>query len=262
MTINFCKYHGAANDFILIDNRQMLFNADREHIATICNRRTGIGADGLILLNESPGYDFEMVYFNSDGSRSSFCGNGARCITAFAHDLGIVMKEARFIGADGEHQSRILSANENQTLVSVKMSNIEEVEIENNDYILDTGSPHFVRFVKKLDQYNVAKEGQEIRNLNRFLIEGINVNFAEKKQDVVYMRTYERGVEAETMSCGTGAVAVAAVMALKSRKNLSMLEVQTPGGKLHVRFAKVEDGFIDIWLEGPAEAVFKGEFEF
>ncbi|MFC2100916.1 diaminopimelate epimerase [Bacteroidota bacterium] len=261
MTISFHKYHGTGNDFIMIDNRQMLFNAERDLIEAMCNRRFGIGADGLILLNESPGYDFEMVYFNADGQKSSMCGNGGRCITAFANELGLVIKEARFLAFDGEHQATIKEINRNVYTIAIKMNDVDKVDQSGDDLILDTGSPHYVKFVKNLDQYDVFNQGRSIRNSNRFLINGININFVEKKADQIAVRTYERGVEDETYSCGSGIIASAIAVAMNTSKPEKQYVVQTRGGELIANFEKVGKKFLDIWLEGQAEHVYSGEIK-
>ncbi|MGE0636811.1 MAG: diaminopimelate epimerase [Bacteroidia bacterium] len=256
--ITFYKYQGTGNDFIMIDNRDKKFVADLPTIKKLCDRRFGIGADGLILLENVKDYDFSMVYFNSDGNESTMCGNGGRCITAFAAFLGVIKKNANFIAIDGGHEAEIYDSG----IVSLKMKDVSVIEKSVNDFILDTGSPHFVRFVDKISDVDVFSEGRKIRRSERFAAKGINVNFVELKDGILNVRTYERGVEDETLSCGTGVTASALAVAsadLVNGKEECLIAV--PGGSLKVKYKKQEKSFIDIWLEGPAEFVFKGEIE-
>ncbi|MBS1637027.1 MAG: diaminopimelate epimerase [Bacteroidetes bacterium] len=258
MILQFYKYQGTGNDFVLIDNRDMKLSLSVEQIRLLCDRRFGIGADGLMLLELEPGVDFKMVYFNSDGNESSMCGNGGRCITALAARLGLIGKEAKFLAVDGLHEAKI----END-IVSLKMNDVRTIETGSDFYFLDTGSPHYVKFVEGVAHTDVFSEGSKIRNNERFKETGTNVNFIEKLDDVLFVRTYERGVEDETLSCGTGVTAsalVAAARGLATGKN--NCRVKTPGGELNVKFDKVlENTFYNIWLEGPATFVFKGEIE-
>ena len=196
MQISFDKYQGTGNDFILIDNRKMEIQLSVEQIAFLCHRKFGIGADGLMLLELEPGLKFKMVYFNSDGKESSMCGNGGRCITAFAKKLGIITDSAKFLAIDWVHEATI---NE-QNYVSLKMNDVKSVESGADFFYLNTGSPHYVKMVEGVKNYNVFEEGKKIRNSERFLTEGTNVNFIEKTDDGVFVRTYERGVEGETLS--------------------------------------------------------------
>lgn len=267
--VPFFKYQGTGNDFVLIDQRQntYLTREDHEHIRIICDRRFGIGADGLILLQNKKGYDFEMVYFNADGRESSMCGNGGRCVSAFAKLLGIIESECRFWAIDGEHKARVDEAG----WVELKMGDVSEVEVGEDYFILDTGSPHYVIFVEDISDLNVVDLGQSIRHSGRFRKEGINVNFVEKIKDGIAVATYERGVEDETLSCGTGvtAAAIAYFRANADRPGrhlpiaagaADMLEVavETKGGNLKVRLEKTENGFENIWLCGPTAKVFEG----
>lgn len=257
MTLNFYKYQGTGNDFIIIDNRDLKFNrADNELVAKLCNRRFGIGADGLMLLQSKAGYDFEMVYYNSDGNESSMCGNGGRCIVEFARILGLLKEKAHFIAIDGKHEAVVKSS-----FISLKMKDVNEVELNDDFSFLNTGSPHYVAFVKNINSYNVVEEGRKIRTNNRFKIEGTNVNFIEKQVDDLFVRTYERGVEGETYSCGTGVTAAALVAAIKNVSTAkNYCDIKTLGGNLKVKFTKHSDNsFTDVWLEGPATFVFKGE---
>ena len=256
MQIDFYKYQGTGNDFILIDNRMDPIALTMEQVRSACDRRFGIGADGLMLLEREPGYDFKMVYYNSDGNQSSMCGNGGRCITAFARQLGLIGNKARFLAVDGAHEALIGE----DGIVSLKMQDVKQVESGNDYFYLDTGSPHYVKFVSGVEDLDVVSEGRKIRNSERFAEAGTNVNFIEKKEEVLFVRTYERGVEDETYSCGTGVTAAALVAALKglaSSKN--HCQVKTLGGQLEVSFEKVlESNFYNIWLKGPAQLVFKG----
>ena len=259
MHFDFYKYQGTGNDFILIDNRRLFVSLNPEQVKQVCDRRFGIGADGLMLLEPEPGYDFRMTYYNSDGNPSSMCGNGGRCITAFAKHLGIIDSSTTFMAVDGSHDATI---NE-EGIVSLKMQDVKEVETGEGYFYLNTGSPHYVTFVNNVEQLDVVVEGKKIRNSDRFIQEGTNVNFIEKQGDALFVRTYERGVEDETFSCGTGVTAaalVAALNGLSSSKNLCT--IQTRGGELSVSFEKVlENNFYNIWLTGPAEMVFKGTFQ-
>lgn len=258
MRLHFYKYQGTGNDFILIDNRKNEIQLNSEQVKSLCDRRFGIGADGLMLLELEPGADFKMVYFNSDGNQSSMCGNGGRCITAFAKKMGLINDRTKFIAIDGVHEAVI-----HDGFVSLKMNDVKSIENNGDHYFLNTGSPHYVKFVEDVNSYNVFEEGKKIRYNERFSEEGTNVNFIEKKDDSVFVRTYERGVENETLSCGTGVTAsalVAAINGAASGKNYC--KISTLGGDLRVKFDKVlETNFYNIWLEGPAEFVFEGQIE-
>lgn len=257
--IPFYKYEGTGNDFVLIDQRQSqyLTRQDTALIERICHRRFGIGADGLILLQLVDGYDFEMVYFNSDGRESTMCGNGGRCIAAFAHHLGVAGEHCRFLAIDGPHDANI-----NGDWVELKMSDVASVESGDGSFILNTGSPHYVVFVEDLSDMNIVESGQVIRYSDRFRKEGINVNFVERTTEGIEVATYERGVEDETLSCGTGVTAAALSYSLANPSmNSNEVGIITKGGNLKVRFEKKEKGgFKDIWLCGPAKQVFKGEY--
>ncbi len=259
MTVNFHKYQGTGNDFIMIDNRGYGLNKNQtELIKRLCNRRFGIGADGLILLNEKPGYDFEMMYFNSDGNESTMCGNGGRCIIQFARHLELIQNTCRFVAIDGEHAGSFTEGGN----VSLKMNDVKEIENYNNDFVLNTGSPHYVTFVNNTSSVSVIGEARKIRYSAAFEKEGINVNFVERISDgEIYVRTYERGVEDETLSCGTGVVAASLSFALKSQRPLHSVIVQTLGGSLEVRFESAGRGFENIFLIGAAEKVFQGNIE-
>ncbi len=255
--MNFFKYQGTGNDFIMIDQRetQHLTRADVDVIERLCDRRFGIGADGLILLQHLEGYDFEMIYFNSDGRESSMCGNGGRCIVAFAKQLGVIENHAHFLAIDGEHEAIIRP----DGWVELKMSDVKSMENGADFYYLNTGSPHYITFVKDVKEVNVFEEGRAIRYNDRFKTEGTNVNFVEPTDNGITVATYERGVEDETFSCGTGVTAAAIAYYLKSNKNIiTNIPIQVKGGKLEVRFEPDGQGFTNIWLCGPAEMVFEG----
>lgn len=258
MKITFYKYQGTGNDFVMIDNRDhKISKNDTKLVRHLCDRKFGIGADGLICL-ENPYHeedDFKMVYFNADGNESSMCGNGGRCLVAFARFLGIIQDSAKFTAIDGPHEATI-----NDGIVSLKMQNVKEIS-ENEEFLfLDTGSPHHVIFTENIGTMDVKKIGAEIRYSRQYENGGTNVNFVEPlSKDSFSVRTYERGVEDETLSCGTGVTAVA-LAAFKSGKTSSeKVTLVTQGGELSVSFKKQDDGFSDIWLSGPAEQVFKGE---
>ena len=261
MKIRFHKYHGNGNDFIMIDNRDgKLTDLAKDKIHQLCHRRFGIGADGLILLNDCKDYDFEMKHYNSDGNESTMCGNGGRCIVSFARKLGLIKDSAKFLAIDGPHEGLI----EKNGIVKLKMKDVEGVKSEGDVFILNTGSPHYVKFINNVEQINVAEEGRKIRNLPDFAREGINVNFVEKINGKLKLRTYERGVEDETYSCGTGVVASALSASISDRKKDEIIEteLETPGGDFMVTFdRKKDDSFTNVWLIGGAEFVFEGEIE-
>lgn len=261
MNISFYKYQGTGNDFILIDNRnnKWISKDQIELVKHLCDRRFGIGADGLILLENHDDYDFEMVYFNSDGNESSMCGNGGRCISAFASYMGMIKDKCRFIAVDGEHEAVI----KEDDWVELKMMDVENIEKGEDYFLLDTGSPHYVIFVEDVDDINVVENGQAIRYSKRFKEKGVNVNFVELAKSKIIVATYERGVEDETLSCGTGVTAAAISYYLRNpSKNNTEVSIESKGGNLLVRLEpNNEIGFKNIWLCGKAELVFKGEIE-
>jgi diaminopimelate epimerase len=258
MAIKFFKYHGAGNDFIMIDSRDLddsLFT--EKMVAMLCNRHLGIGADGLILLMNDDKVDFRMKYFNSDGLEGTMCGNGGRCITAFSRRLGIIKDKAIFTGIDGLHKSYI---NE-EGIVNLKMIDVNDIKVLSDGYLIDTGSMHFVTFRSDIHSLDVYKEGKEIRHQARFGVKGTNVNFVHLiSENEFKMRTYERGVENETLACGTGSVASAISAYLKKNTDKTSYLVHAPGGDLQVKFKPSgHESFKDVWLQGPAEFVFSGE---
>ncbi len=256
MILEFLKYHGTGNDFIIIDNRKSDVNLDEKTIKLLCDRHFGIGADGLMLLENANGFDFRMIYYNSDGKEGTMCGNGGRCIVAFAKKIGIVKDKTKFIAVDGEHIAELADS-----LVSLKMSDLSEFTIVNEDYILDTGSPHYVKFVSDVNKIDIYKEGKEIRYSDVVGNDGANINFAEISDSVIKVGTYERGVEDETLSCGTGVTAVAISAYQKIGKQKTDFDIETKGGNLNVKFNERDGKFTDIWLKGPAQFVFKGSFD-
>ena len=253
--MEFYKYQGTGNDFVMIDNRDLSFPKEQRLIEQICNRRFGVGGDGLILLEKDENMDFKMVYYNSDGNESTMCGNGGRCIVAFAHFLNIFQQKTIFTAVDGLHEAEI-----NQGVVKLKMIDVENINTDGDCFVLNTGSPHFVKYVERVEVYNVYQNGYDIRNSANYKKEGINVNFVEQIRDnEIFVRTYERGVEAETLSCGTG-VTASAITFMKDR-NISSVVVKTLGGNLKV-YAENREGILrNVWLEGPAKQVFKGNIK-
>jgi diaminopimelate epimerase len=258
-TLPFSKYQGAGNDFILIDQRekQWLHPHNEALIAQLCDRRFGIGGDGLILLQSKPGFDFEMVYFNADGREGSMCGNGGRCIVAFAHHLGIVQENTYFNAVDGPHEAKVSRPG----WVELKMIDVADVEKGEGFYYLNTGSPHYIAFVEAVEKVDVVAAGRAIRYNERFKAVGTNVNFTEITQQGLQVATYERGVEDETLACGTGVTAAAIAFHLQKSGASGAFEVpiKVRGGDLAVRFRATAQGFEDIWLCGPAEKVYGGE---
>jgi diaminopimelate epimerase len=259
MNITFYKYQGTGNDFVILDNRNDAYqNLTETQVHFLCDRRFGIGADGLMLMNKKEGFDFDMRYFNADGRPSTLCGNGARCMVRFAADMGLHQYTYRFHAVDGEHEAEI----DNQNNIRLKMNDVNDVRQQNDHFILNTGSPHFVKFVQQLTEVDVPETGRNIRYSKAFAEEGINVNLVETLSgDKIFVRTYERGVEDETLSCGTG-VTAAALVSAHNEIGFNRIEVKTAGGNLSVEFDKTgENSFENIWLCGPAEFVFKGEIE-
>ncbi len=258
MTIKFYKYQGTGNDFVMIDNRDL--NIDKTDLSvarTLCDRKFGIGADGLILIESHPELDFEMIYFNADGTQS-FCGNGSRCAVAFAHELGMIQNSTKFMAIDGIHDAKIT-----EDRVELKMADNPSFEEQENFFFIHTGSPHYIEYRNNVSEMRLVSEAQKIRYNERFNKEGTNVNYVEKLSDnSLKMRTYERGVEDETLSCGTGATAVA--LSGSAKFDLaSPVSINVPGGELEIKFNKTtEKDFTDIWLIGPADKVFEGEITF
>lgn len=260
MKLNFFKYQGTGNDFILADNRKNEYSSlTQKQIQQLCDRRFGIGADGVMLLNERPGYDFEMKYYNADGKEGSMCGNGGRCMIKFVYHLGIHREMYKFLAVDGMHEAEI----DTDGIVSLHMKDVRNIQKFHNDYILDTGSPHYIKLVTHVMDMDVYKKGYEIRHSKEFEDEGINVNFVEQtdEPDKIIVRTFERGVEDETLSCGTG-VTAAALVCYHNENGFNEVEVKTLGGQISVEFDRIDDNrYENIWLCGPAEKVFEGSVE-
>lgn len=258
MTMTFYKYQGTGNDFIIVDNRLLSIDKNNtKRIAELCDRRFGIGADGFILLENDENSDFKMVYYNADGNESTMCGNGGRCIVAFAKFLGIVESTTEFIAIDGLHSAKI-----EDEIVQLQMQNVSVIETYEKHLFLDTGSPHHVEMVSDLNNFEVKSKGSKIRYGQPYNDVGSNVNFVEQlNSDSFAVRTYERGVEDETLSCGTGVTAVALAMHNSGKTKSSEINLETPGGKLKVVFNTNKNGYDNIWLIGPARQVFKGELE-
>lgn len=254
--MKFYKYQGTGNDFVMIDNRDNSFpKNDVSHIAHLCDRRFGIGADGLILLENDDQTDFRMVYYNSDGNESSMCGNGGRCIVAFAKMLGIIENQTTFIATDGLHFATIEG-----DVVSLQMKDVEEIKVSDNYVFLDTGSPHHVEFVEDLSHFDVKTQGAKIRYGELYGEKGSNVNFVKQIDEKTFaIRTYERGVEDETLSCGTGATAVAIAMFELGKTTSKEVEIQVQGGELTVSFNKTNT-YNSVFLKGSAQFVFDGDF--
>jgi diaminopimelate epimerase len=262
MTLRFYKFQANGNDFVIIDDRDGRFPQNKERIAGLCHRHFGIGADGLMLLKTSGDYDFEMLYFNADGQPAEMCGNGGRCIAALAYSKGIAGKTMRFLASDGLHEARVEDADKERSSfdVSLKMQPVPAVQRMEDGYFLNTGVPHFVCFVSSVEEVDVEKEGSALRKDNRFAPAGTNVNFVEIQSNRLFVRTYERGVEGETLSCGTGVTASAIATSFKTQQN--RFAVHTHGGDFQVRFDKMGNRFENVWLRGPARQVFVGEATF
>jgi diaminopimelate epimerase len=260
MHIPFIKYQGTGNDFILVDDRSRIFPDDNVLIRHMCDRHYGIGADGLLLLRNSDSYDFEMVYFNADGSPATFCGNGGRCIVAFAQSLELIGYSTTFLAADGIHKAEILEEQGSSSEISLQMKDPEIYEIGDDFCYLNTGTFHYVKFVDDLSQVDVHEEGKLIRNFSKFAPNGTNVNFVQISEEYIKVRTFEKGVEAETLSCGTGVTASAIATSLKSGG--TDFHIHTPGGNLKVTFKRNGNHFHEIALQGNVSRVFEGQFSF
>ena len=257
MTISFQKYHGTGNDFILIDNRPQFFSKnDTKLVSAMCDRHFGIGADGLILVEDDPEVDFNMVYYNADGREGSLCGNGARCTVAFAGKLGMVDHQTEFRASDGIHTAQV-----GDGTVRLYMNDVRSIREKDKYYFLNTGSPHHVQLVNDLDSFDVVKEGARLR-YGLYGESGSNINFVEQDGPARYrVRTYERGVEDETYSCGTGVTAVAIAMHYAGKTDKTTIAISTRGGELEVGFNEVNKRYSNIYLEGPATRVFQGEYQ-
>lgn len=255
MEQKFYKYQGTGNDFVMIDNRQKTFDKNNTKlVAHLCDRRFGIGADGLILLENHDTHDFKMVYYNADGNQSTMCGNGGRCLVAFAKQLGVINDRASFEAIDGVHHATI-----EKDLVHLQMQDVSSINNKENYLFLDTGSPHHVQFEDAIATFNIKDKGASIRYGSLYGKVGANINFVKKiEHNIFRLRTYERGVEDETLSCGTGATAAAIAMHYTGQTKNNNVILKVEGGALEVRF-NVENGiYNNVWLIGPAVYVFKG----
>jgi diaminopimelate epimerase len=255
MELHFSKYQGTGNDFVMIDNRNLQFPQNNVQLVNfLCDRRFGIGGDGLILLNPSNEHDFTMVYYNADGNEGTMCGNGGRCLVAFAHDLGVIKNKTTFDAVDGLHHATIENG-----LVNLQMIDVNSVEIHKNHAFLNTGSPHHVQLVKNIGEFDVFNNGKEIRYGSPYFEKGTNVNFAEAIDETTFrVRTYERGVEDETLACGTGVTAVAIAMFEQNITPSKSVKLLVEGGELEVSFEKENNNYTNVFLKGPAKFVFKG----
>jgi diaminopimelate epimerase len=256
VTIAFKKYQATGNDFILIDNRNNKIKLSTDQIQQLCDRKFGVGADGLILIENHEKADFNVIYYNPDGSQS-LCGNGSRAAVHLARSLGLAGDQTKFNAFDGIHDAFIASSG----LISVKMMDVSEVKAVGEDYFLNTGSPHHIRFISKIETYPVYEEGRKVRYSEQYQPAGCNVNFVELLgANSIYVRTYERGVENETLSCGTGVTAAALAASLKGYK--TPIKVKTKGGELEISFkSEKPNQFHNIFLSGPAKMVFEGRLE-
>lgn len=254
MNVEFYKYQGTGNDFVILDNREGSYDGlNTAQIASLCDRKFGIGADGLMKLELAEGFDFRMVYYNADGQEGSMCGNGGRCLVQFAYDRGIVKDHYSFIAVDGEHEASIADG-----LIHLKMGDVHEVRNRGSVKILNTGSPHYISFLDDVEGMDVFGEGRKIRYSEEFSQSGINVNFVCPFGNGIRVRTYERGVENETLSCGTGVTAAAIAQSTVDGKQ--KVDIKVEGGQLAVSFHRIDDQhYEDVWLIGPATFVFSGE---
>ena len=258
--INFSKFHGAGNDFIMINAIKNEIVLSEELIFKMCDRRTGIGADGLIILMHSDNHDFRMRYYNCDGKESTFCGNGGRCIAAFAHQQGIIKNEATYEAVDGIHKAKVTETSSNEYLVELTMRDILSYKLDDDSLLIDTGSPHYVKKVMNLDSMDVNAEGAKIRYDKNISSDGVNVDFLLNDNGNIRIRTYERGVENETLACGPGVTASAMAASLWYGGN--DIDIYTQIAKLNVRFDKENNTFKNVVLTGPAAHVFDGMFIF
>lgn len=257
MSIVFNKYQGTGNDFIIIDNRKGLVNPENFGLVKkLCDRRFGIGADGLILISENLQYDFEMSYFNSDGHESSMCGNGGRCASDFAIRHGIAGKKLTFKAIDGLHK-----AIAEEDIIRLQMNDVKGHKLIDGNFFINTGSPHCVIFQNEIDRIEVNEEGKKVRWSPQYAPEGTNVNFVEIRGNNIYVRTFERGVEEETLSCGTGVTASAIASILSGQFDTIPVRVVTKGGNLSVAFTVKGEYVCDIWLSGPATFVYEGRID-
>ena len=257
MQLRFSKYHGTGNDFIMVYNHNNSYCFSQSDVKKMCDRRYGVGADGLIIIEKTLDADFKMIYHNADGLLGSMCDNGGRCAVSFANELGLIQNQCEFLAYDGLHKGLILE----NGLVSIEMVDVSTIDFTNNIWKIDTGSPHLICFRDNVLEIDVRKEGASIRNSSDYIENGINVNFVEESNKELYSRTYERGVEDETLSCGTGAIASAIAAYESGLLNSDRIKVNVLGGQLEVLFSKVGSKYSNIHLIGPTKFVFNGEFD-
>jgi diaminopimelate epimerase len=255
MEIIFYKYQGTGNDFVILDNRDGIYSTlTEDQVRFLCDRKFGIGADGLMLLETLEGFDFKMKYYNADGKEGSMCGNGGRCLVQFAKDMGISRSHYHFLAVDGPHEAEF----DSKGLVRLKMQDVNAIASDGADKVLDTGSPHYIRFMDDLNHLDVFTEGRKIRYNSQYSEKGINVNFVSRENGGIRVRTYERGVEDETLSCGTGVTASA--IAASNDMGQQHVFINVEGGKLEVAFNRLDEQHCnDIWLIGPATFVYAGK---
>lgn len=261
MKVKFSKFHGTGNDFIIIDNRKGLLHLNQSKIHLLCHRRFGIGADGLILAEERSGSRLFMRYHNSDGREATMCGNGGRCLAAWAQHIKLTWNEIAFDAVDGAHRAQIQHFEVGDYFIRLTMNDVTSFNKLDDGYFVNTGSPHFVKFVPDPDIVDVNAEGSRIRFGERFKPDGVNVNFAKIGEGGVIVRTYERGVEDETLSCGTGVTAVTIATMLETGSNIEEWNITTKGGQLKVSAMKLNERFTDVILSGPATLVYEGEID-
>ena len=260
--IQFYKYHGAGNDFIMLNLLEEDIILSQGQIKQLCDRHKGIGADGLMLLMASEESDFEMKYYNSDGGEGSMCGNGGRCMVSFAYDMGIVQDDYEFMAVDGLHKAYILEINAKQKQVKLQMIDVDRVSTVNDKMVMDTGSPHYLDFRQDVADIDVYTEGKNVRFSESFKEKGVNVNFVEANGNQLFVRTYERGVEDETLACGTGVAAAAIASSIQQDLKITDFDIKVIGGTLKVTFDSIdEQKFTNIYLTGPAEYVYTGAIE-
>ncbi len=256
--IVFYKYHGCGNDFIIVDGRNISLQPTPQKIRTLCERHFGIGSDGLLILKDSDDADFRMIFFNPDGSRATFCGNGGRCIAAFAQKLGVIKNKCIFIADDGTHHAEIIKNNANTAVVKLSMNDVLKEKNVEGGFLLNTGTEHFVKYIEDINDFDLKEFGSSMHNKPSFGSKGANINIAEiDNNQQINVRTYEKGVFDETLSCGTGVVATALTSYNYIKK--TNLTVNTKGGSLQVSFKVSDTGYTDIFLTGGATLVFKGE---
>ena len=261
MQIDFYKYEGTGNDFVIIDNRELTFQKNNiTLIQNICDRKKGVGADGLILLENHHELDFSMIYFNADGSESGFCVNGSRCITHLANNLDLIKENAVFNAIDGVHESRIINGNISVKMNDISKSNIFRYNDSFNTTFIDTGSPHLIRNYINIDDIDIVKEARVLKLKYLEYKQGLNINFCEISKSKFKLRTYERGVEDETLSCGTGAVASAIFLRDLGLVDFDKIEIVMKGGMLSVEIKNDETKYYEIWLTGSVKMVFKGVY--